>query len=193
MMSAPARGPAAYEDLLRLPDHVVGQIVDGELIASPRPAFPHARAGTGLVGGLHGPFQLGSGGPGGWWIVYEPELHHGPDVLVPDLAGWRRERMPVLPDAAFCELAPDWVCEILSPATMRLDRIRKLPIYARAGVPHAWLIDPVARTLEVLRLQGANWLLVATFGADDKVRAEPFAAIELALATLWVDSPPADG
>ncbi len=164
--------------------------MDGELIASPRPAPRHSCAGAGLIGNLFGPFHVGSGGPGGWWILGEPELHLGPDVLVPDIAGWKRERMPVFPDVEFLELAPDWVCEVLSPRTMRLDRVRKLPIYARAGVAHAWLVDPVARTLDVLRLHGANWLLVATFGADDKVRAEPFDAVEIPLATLWIEGAP---
>ncbi|MDI7266584.1 MAG: Uma2 family endonuclease [Myxococcota bacterium] len=189
-MSIPARRLATYEDLVQVHDHLVAEIVDGELVASPRPAFRHAVAGSAVGGNLFGAFHVGSGGPGGWWIVDEPELHFGADVLVPDLAGWRRERMPVIPDVAFLELAPDWICEVLSPFTARLDRVRKLPIYGRAGVSHAWLVDPAARTLEVLRLQGGQWLLVATFGDDDKIRAEPFDAAEIPLATLWIESAP---
>jgi Uma2 family endonuclease len=190
-VSQPARRRATYEDLLGVPDHLVAQIVDGELITSPRPASRHAFSASALGGNLHGPFQLGSGGgPGGWWIVDEPELHLGADILVPDLAGWRRERMPVFPDVAYFELAPDWICEVLSPSTARLDRARKLPIYAREGVAHAWLVDPGGRTLEVLRLHASQWLLIATFGDDDVVRSEPFEAVELALATLWIDPAP---
>ena len=175
-----------YEDLLALPDEVVGQLVEGELHATPRPAIDHQRAVSILGIRLGDPFDLGGGGPGGWWIVDEPELHLGRNVLVPDLAGWRRERLPVLPREAFFSLAPDWVCEVLSPATARLDRLKKLAIYAREGVGHAWLVDPGLETLEVYRRQGEAWLLVLTAGGDDVVRAEPFDAIELTLTGLWI-------
>ncbi|MBI5490479.1 MAG: Uma2 family endonuclease [Deltaproteobacteria bacterium] len=192
-MSAPARKPATYDDLIALPEHLVGEIVDGELFASPRPASRHARAASVLGAVVGGPFDLDPHGPGGWWIVDEPELHLGTAVLVPDLAGWRRERMPAFPDVAFFELAPDWVCEVVSPGTARLDRVRKLPIYARQGVAHVWLVDPRAHTVEVFRLQEAQWLLVATFGEGDKMRAEPFAAVEIPLASLWIADAPAAG
>ncbi|MBI5502874.1 MAG: Uma2 family endonuclease [Deltaproteobacteria bacterium] len=192
-MSAPARRPATYEDLMALPENMVGEIVDGELVASPRPASRHARASSVLGAVLGGPFDLDPNGPGGWWIVDEPELHVAQDVLVPDLAGWRRERMPVLPDVPFFELAPDWVCEVVSPATARLDRIRKLPSYARQGVSHLWLVDPHAHAIDVCRLQDAHWLLVVTFGEDDKMRAEPFAAVEIPLASLWIRNAPSPG
>jgi Uma2 family endonuclease len=175
-----------YEDLLALPDGVVGQLVEGELHATPRPAIDHQRASSILGVRLGDPFDLGGGGPGGWWIVDEPELHLGRNVLVPDLAGWRRERLPALPREAFFSLAPDWVCEVLSPATARLDRLKKLSIYAREGVGHAWLVDPGLETLEVYRRQGEAWLLVLTAGGDDVVRAEPFDAIELTLTGLWI-------
>jgi Uma2 family endonuclease len=165
---------------------VVGQIVDGELVASPRPAARHARTVTGLGGAISGPFDFDPAGPGGWWILLEPELHLAADVLVPDLAGWRRPRMPVVSDVPFFELPPDWVCEVVSPGTARLDRVRKLPIYARHGVAHLWLVEPRERTVEVFRLQQGGWLLVATFGGDDKMRAEPFEAVEVALAPLWL-------
>jgi Uma2 family endonuclease len=185
----PGKRPARYEDLAALPPHVVGEIVDGDLYVSPRPASPHARASSVLGAELGGPFDRGRGGPGGWILLDEPELHLGPDVLVPDLAGWRRERMPELPRAAFFTLTPDWICEVISPSTARLDRVRKLRAYARERVQHAWLIDPDARTLEVYRLDGERYVLLAQHEDDERVRAEPFDAIELELAALWI--PPA--
>ena len=181
---------ATYEDLLKVPDDKVAEIVDGELYVSPRPAMPHAFAASGLGVDLGGPFDRGRGGPGGWWIVDEPELHFGEDVLVPDLAGWRRERMPEAPRTAFVTLAPDWVCEVLSPSTERLDRARKLRVYAREGVDHAWLVNPLARTLEVYRRAEQRWLILATHEADAIVRAEPFDAVELDLLPLWGETRP---
>jgi len=179
--------PATYEDLVTLPDNLVAEIVNGELHASPRPAPPHARAGS-IVGGLIvPPFDQGRGGPGGWWILYEPELHLGGDVLVPDWAGWRRSRMPHLPATAYFPLPPDWVCEIVSPSTSSLDRVQKLSIYARERVAHAWLIDPLARTLEVLRLEDDRWTILAAHADTEVVRAEPFTEIELELPALWAD------
>jgi Uma2 family endonuclease len=182
--------PATYEDLAALPDHLVAEIVDGELHATPKPAPPHVAAGSSVGGMLMNPYNFGRGGPGGWWILDEPELHLGPDVLVPDVAGWRKTRMPHLPETAYFPLAPDWVCEILSPSTAVIDRVKKLAIYARAGVGHAWLIDPALRTLEVLRLEGGRWLLLGTSVGDEVVRAEPFAEIDLELRLLWAE--PAD-
>ena len=182
--------PATYEDLVKLPDNLVAEIVEGELHASPRPAFPHIRAGSSLGMAIGGPYDHGRGGPGGWWILDEPELHLGPDILVPDLAGWRKNRMPQRSAAAFFPLAPDWVCEILSPSTVQIDRARKLTIYARENVAHAWLIDPLAGTLEVLRLEGGRWVLLGTHVGDEVVRAEPFVEIDLELRLLW--SEPAD-
>jgi len=184
------RRAATYADLLQVPDHLVAEILDGELYASPRPAPRHARASSGLGGELHGPFDVGRGGPGGWYILDEPELHLARDVVVPDLAGWRRERLPRLPDEAFFPLAPDWVCEVISPSTAAMDRVKKLTIYARESVAHVWLIDPLARILEVLRLESQRWLIAGTWSDHDVVRAEPFAAIELDLTLLW-DEPPA--
>lgn len=178
--------PATYEDLLALPEHMVGQIVDGELIAMPRPASPHAMASSSLQGEFYGPFQRGRGGPGGWWLLVEPELHFGQDVLVPDLAGWRRERMPEIPNAPYFTLAPDWVCEVLSPSTASLDRVKKKRIYAREGVRHVWLVDPKERTLEVFRLEGGRWVELGTYTGDERVRAEPFEAVELELGILWL-------
>jgi len=183
--------PATYDDLVALPDNLVAEIVGGELHASPRPAPKHARAYAVLGRRIGGPFDDGVGGPGGWWILDEPELHLGRDVLVPDLAGWRRTRMPALPDTAYFSVSPDWICEILSPSTAQLDRAKKLAIYAREGVAHAWLVDPIARTLEVFRLENGRWLILATYAGSETVRAEPFDQIELDLGSLWTDG--ADG
>ena len=179
--------PATYEDLLKVPDTMVAEIVDDELHASPRPALRHARAASSLGVFIGGPYQHGRGGPGGWWILNEPELHFGRNVVVPDLAGWRRHRLPQVPDAAYTSLAPDWICEILSPSTVSLDRVKKLAIYAHEEVQHAWLLDPIARTLEVLRLEAGRWAILGTYAGNAAVRAEPFIEIDLELASLWAD------
>ena len=176
---------ATASDLESLPAHIVGEIVAGVLYATPRPALPHAAAASAIGEELGPPFKRGKGGPGGWMILYEPELHLGADVLVPDLAGWRRERMPELPQAAFATLAPDWICEVLSPSTHKLDRGEKVRVYTRERVAHVWLVDPIEQYLEVLRLDGESYRIVATFSSDAPVRAEPFDAIELDLAALW--------
>jgi len=179
---------ATYEDVLSAPENKVAEILDGELFLSPRPASRPSVACSRLYGALV-PFDDGTKGPGGWCILFEPELHFGENVVVPDLGGWRRERMPVMQDVAFFSLAPDWVCEVLSPSTERIDRGRKLRIYAEAGVSHTWLVNPVERTLEVLRLRDGAWTIVAVCSGSDTGRVEPFDAIELALGRLWVDSP----
>lgn len=187
-MAAPIQRPAreaTYADLVALPGNLVGEILAGELVASPRPGPRHARAASGAGALLGGPFDFGRGGPGGWWLLDEPELHLGADVIVPDLAGWRRSRMPALPETPWFALAPDWVCEVLSPSTLRHDRVKKLGIYARERIGHYWLIEPEARTLEVLRLDGDGYRIAATFEGDAKVRAEPFEAVELELGLLW--------
>lgn len=177
--------PATYEDLIALPEHVVGEIIEGDLIVSPRPAPRHAVASSALGMFLGGPFHAGRGGPGGWWILDEPELHFGREVLVPDLAGWRRERLPAMPDEAFFTLAPDWICEVLSPGNGRLDRVRKMRIYARERVQHAWLVDPIEKTLEVFRLEHDHLVGIATYAEAERVRALPFEALELDLSDLW--------
>jgi len=184
----PLDRPATYEDLIKVPEIMVAEIVDGELHASPRPAPRHAHAGALVGDSLVSPFHRGRGGPGGWWVLYEPELHLGRDVLVPDWAGWRRTRMPQLPETAYFPIVPDWVCEILSPSTASLDRVKKLAVYAREQVVHAWLIDPLARTLEVLHLAGGRWTILATHSGADVVRAEPFTDIALELSALWADA-----
>lgn len=184
-MGDPAKRRATYEDLLTVPDGMVAQIIDGTLVTMPRPASRHAWASSSLGGELHAPFMRGRGGPGGWILLDEPELHLRADVLVPNLAGWRRERMPALPDAAAFELPPDWICEVLSPSTAALDRAEKMPIYARERVAHIWLVDPLARTLEACRLEGDRWVILGTWRDAAKVRVEPFAELELDLTVLW--------
>ena len=188
-MAEPAKRPATYEDLFDLPENVVGEIIHGVLHTHPRPAPRHARAYSALGGSIGTPFDWGSDGPGGWWILDEPELHLGENILVPDLAGWRRERMPALPETAWFELAPDWVCEILSPSTARLDRAVKMPLYARENIDHLWLVDPDLQTLEVYALDrdhgDPRWLLLATLEGDAPVRQPPFEAVEFGLGSLW--------
>jgi len=179
---------ATYEDVLNAPENKVAEILDGELFLSPRPAPPHVAAHSALQGLLHPPFHQGRGGPGGWRILVEPELHLGDDVLVPDVAGWRRQRMPALPRTAWFDLSPDWLCEVLSPSTETIDRARKLRLYAAGGVPHVWLVNPVGRTLEVMRLRDGGWMLVGVFSGDEEIRAEPFEAVPLSLAALWEDA-----
>jgi Uma2 family endonuclease len=184
------RRPATYADLLQVPDHLVAEIVDGELFTSPRPALRHAQASSTLGGELFGPFHRGRGGPGGWLILDEPEMHLGADIIVPDLAGWRRTRLATVPDEPFLELAPDWVCEIMSPSTERLDRAAKLDIYAREAVGYAWLINPITRTLEVYRLDAGQWVRVGTYGDDQIVHAVPFDVLALDLLVLWGEERP---
>lgn len=180
---------ASYADIEALPDHVIGEILAGELVVSPRPAVRHANAASTLGALINVAFHLGIGGPGGWWILHEPELSLGVDPrfdpVVPDLAGWRREITPGLPDVVRVDIIPQWVCEVLSPGTHRRDRVLKVPFYGRAGVRHCWLVDPIAQTLEVLRLEGERWVLAASTGGDETVRLEPFEAIELPLSALW--------
>lgn len=177
--------PATYEDLQRVPDHLVAEIIDGDLYATPRPALRHALAASSLGAELVPPFQNGRGGPGGWWILDEPELHFGADIVVPDLAGWRRERLPTVPDDAFLTLAPDWLVEVLSPSTAQLDRVKKLAIYAREQVASVWLVDPSQRVLEVLALDEGRWIIEGTYGPEGLVRAAPFEEVEISLARLW--------
>lgn len=186
-MNQPARKLATYADLFDLPENLVGEIIHGRLITQPRPAPRHARAYSSLGVKIGGPFDLGKDGPGGWWILDEPELHIGGDILVPDLAGWRRERMPRLPDTAWFETVPDWVCEVLSPSTARDDRAEKMPLYAAMGVKHAWLVDPTLRTLEAYENQQGRWLLLKTLADDAKVALSPFDAVEWGLEVLWAD------
>ena len=186
-MNEPAHKFATYEDLFDLPENLIGEIINGRLISQPRPAPRHARTHSSLEVEIGGPFDLGKGGPGGWWILIEPELHIGGDILVPDLAGWRREQMPRLPDTAWFETVPDWVCEILSPSTACDDRTEKMPLYAQMGVSHAWLADPILRTLEAYENQQGRWLLLQTLADNARVAVAPFEAVEWELGVLWAD------
>ena len=186
-MSSPKR-KATYQDVVEAPEHLVAEILDGELFTSPRPAAPHALAASMIGYTVIGPFGGPAGGadaPGGWWIVHEPELHLADDVLVPDIAGWRRERMPVFPDVAAFEMVPDWACEVISPSTGVIDRGRKMRIYARERLDHLWIVDPILRTLDVFRLEGERWVVASTHGGDEAVRAEPFDAVPLDIARWW--------
>ena len=201
---------ATYQDVLDLPEHVVGEIIDGALYVSGRPAKPHTLSASRLGAVLIAAYDLGRGDgetggpaePGGWWILDEPELHFRRevagerrlDVLVPDLAGWRRERLPnVIDGEAAFSLAPDWVCEVSSPSTATLDRVRKMSVYAREGVRHVWLVDPDHRMFEVYRLEGERWLRVTAVSGAETIRAEPFDALPLDLTLLWPpEAPPTD-
>lgn len=195
-MSDPSRRIATYQDVLDAPEGVTAEILGGELFLSPRPGPEHAYSEKRITSDIDGPFERGRGGPGGWWILPEPELHLGdPDptavVASPDVAGWRRERMPWIPRDAAITVVPDWVCEVLSPgsANVRRDRVRKPDEYATAGIGHLWIVDPLAQTLEVFRLTDGLYARVQAFEGDAKVRAEPFADVELDLAGWWLPTP----
>lgn len=176
-----------YEELLALPETLVGEILGGQLKIQPRPSGPHGMAEFALGVEIGTPFGKGRGGPGGWWILIEPEIHFQRDteVAVSDLAGWRRERMPALSQGHRYEVVPDWVCEILSPGTAKKDRALKLPLYARYGVAHAWLVDPLQRTLEAYELREGLWTLLGTLRDEEPVSLPPFQAISFSLAELW--------
>ena len=188
-MPATIDKPATYADIEALPPNVVGDILCDRLVQRPRPAPRHAFAASALGGELVGPFGKGRGDPGGWIILDEPELHLQGHVFVPDIAGWRIETLPTLPDTAYFAVAPDWVCAYLSPATQRTDKGAKRLIYADIGVAHLWYIDPATRTLEVLTRDAADWKLTHTFFDDDDVAAPPFDAATFSLGALWPDAP----
>lgn len=186
-MLKPKRFPATYADIEALPPNVTGHILYGVLNTQPRPAPRHGVAANRLGTKITSPFEFGTdGGPGGWMFIVEPELHLGPHVVVPDIAGWRRERLTPFPETAFIETPPDWLAEILSPSTQALDRTDKLTVYAEFGVGHCWYVDPIARTLEGFALTGAKWLLAYTFKDADPVTAPPFEVHTFALDVLWV-------
>ena len=179
-----------YAELAALPSNMVGEIVSGALYAHPRPARPHGRAATELTGELIPPFRRGRGGPGGWVFLDEHELHLGEHIVVPDISGWRNERYPTHETTPFSIVAPDWLCEVTSPSTRRLDRIQKLPIYAAHGVHHCWYVDPLERTLEVFILTGSNYTIGPSFADNAPVTAPPFEAHTFNLSVLWESTEP---
>jgi len=186
-MGEPVINPATYEDLKKVPANRVAEILGGRLITHPRPAPKHAVASSSVGSKIAPPFHHGDGGPGGWWILDEPELHLGDHVLVPDLAGWRRENMPKIPETAWFETPPDWICEVISPSTARYDRLEKRDIYATFKVPYLWFIEPDNRTLEAFELQNEKWTLIATRANDDEIAIDPFAEVPFLLGALWPD------
>lgn len=188
MEPADKKRRATYQDVIDAPEYMVAEIIGGELRMSPRPFSPGTAVASSISHEIGPPFSRGRGGPGGWLILSEPEVHFLDDVLVPDLAGWRRERLSVVPEE-YISTPPDWVCEVLSRSTERIDRAEKMPVYAASGVQHVWLVHPRRRTLEVFRLHEGNWLTLAVYKDDDRARIEPFDAIELDLANLWIDAP----
>jgi Uma2 family endonuclease len=177
--------PATYQDVLDAPPTMVAEIIRGALHLQPRPRPNHARASSVLGSRIGGPFDYDAGGPGGWIILDEPELHLGAEVVVPDLAGWRRERMPTLPETAWFETAPDWVCEVLSPGTRTYDVTEKRDIYAEHGVRWLWFVDPAERVLEAFALREGAWVLLGALHDDAEVRLAPFDAVAFGLGALW--------
>lgn len=176
---------ATYDDIVKLPDFKIGELVDGQLYATPRPALRHARLAVNLVIELGTRYDQSRVGPKGWHLLFEPEVHLGEDVFVPDIAGWRMERLASIPDTAWAETAPDWVCEILSPSTSSYDRVVKLPAYARYGVPYAWIVDPVLRTIESWVRDGSEWRPAGTWPAASPILAPPFDIVAIDLSLIW--------
>jgi Uma2 family endonuclease len=180
---------ATYQDVLDAPEHKVAEIINGELHVSPRPGAPHTAVASSVFGELQPPFGRSRGGPGGWIFLIEPELHFGEDIVVPDIAAWRQERMSIVPDEAFFTLPPDWICEVLSASTEHIDRLDKMPLYARAGVAFAWLVSPRMRSVEAYRSVDRNWVVIGSYRDAERARIEPFDALELELGTLWAEAP----
>ena len=181
--------PDLYAELCDLPPHVTGEIIGGKLYTQPRPAGPHAMSGSALGMDIGAAFQRGKGGPGGWWIIHEPEIHFVRDVVVcvPDIAGWRKERMPKIPKGHRFQTVPDWVCEVLSPSTGKKDRVVKMPVYAQFGVSFLWLVHPLDRTLEAFALHDGRWTVIGLFQDNETVQVTPFAELALNLGDLWAE------
>lgn len=185
-MGEAAKRLATYADIEALPPNLVGEIIDGELHTMSRPAPPHANASMSLGAWARWHFNNFDDGGGGWWIVAEPELHLSADTVVPDIAGWRKSRMPEWTASPFLTAPPDWVCEVLSPSTERFDRVKKMKVYADHSVGFTWLVKPSDKSLEVFKLQGKSWLLLSCHVDDEVVRVPPFEEVELKLGRLWV-------
>ncbi len=191
---APAMGVATYADIESAPPNMKAQIIAGSLVLSPRPSDPHAAIFTAAIGDLFPHFgkRSGGGGPGGWVIRGEPELHLDgilPDVFVPDIAGWKRERFPEQFRGHKFAVSPDWVCEILSPSTRSRDQIVKAPLYGRAGIGWLWIVDPEARVVEVFRNEHGLWVFVSEHQGALVTRMQPFDAVEIDLSEWWLPDP----
>jgi Uma2 family endonuclease len=184
-MSERIKGGATYQDVLSAPPDRIAEVTRGDLYLSPRPAPRHARVASAIVSDLHDAFDRGRSGPGGWWILFEPELHLNGNILVPDIAGWRRTRMPELPEGSWFSLAPDWICEVASPRTEKFDRNCKMPLYAAYEVEYLWLVDPDLQHVEVLRRDASHWKLVTRVSGSQTLCAEPFEIVPVELARLW--------
>ncbi len=186
-MAELARKRDTLADLEAVPKHLAAELIQGVLYTMTRPRPRHQHANVLLAGEVSGPFQRGRGGPGGWWILTEPGIAFltlDVEELSPDIAGWRKERMPELPDETI-NVVPDWVCEILSPSTRAHDQRIKRPLYAQAGVKWMWIVDVDARTVVVSRNEGGKWLELGVFVDDDVLRAEPFETHAIELKDLW--------
>ncbi len=190
MSAIPKPESDLYAQLCTLPFGQTGEIIGGRLHVQPRPAGPHALTASALGAELYGPLQRGRGGPGGWWILDEPEVHFVRDVevCVPDIAGWRKERLPRIPDGHRFEVVPDWICEVLSPGTAQTDRVEKMPVYAHYGVAYLWLVDPLQRTLEAFALRDGLWTVIGLFRESNTAQVAPFEAVALNLADLWTET-----
>lgn len=187
-MTEPARKRATYNDLYSIPENMIGEIINGDLIVSPRPSRKHGYTASIIGNELGPPYNMGRGGPGGWIIIGEPEISFSDNILVPDLAGWRKERFPESEDHNWISVSPDWVCEIVSQRSVRIDRVKKMGIYAQHRVGYYWIVDPTTKTLETLKNEAGRWLILGTYAEDDKVRAEPFQGVEIDLNSLWLEN-----
>lgn len=188
-MSVPnKKSTRLYDQIMALPDTLIGEIIDGEIVVSPRPSGPNILVASALGGELEGPFYKGrGGGPGGWWILAEPEVEFENEVqhFVPDLAGWRKVRMPHVPDGHIFTVVPDWVCEVVSPSSKRHDRVEKFNVYAKHSVGYYWIVDPEAKTVETFKLDRGAWRSAGAFAGSGKIRAEPFEVVEIDMHWLW--------
>jgi Uma2 family endonuclease len=192
MRKAPPGRPATYEDIAGFPEKPGVEIIGGEIVERASPGSEHGATHAGITASLVGPFSRQPGGrlPGGWWFGIEVDIEfERHEVYRPDVAGWRRERHPERPPGTLVRVRPDWVCEILSPSNARNDEVAKFETYRRCGVPHYWIVDPAQRTLRVHRWTAEGYLVVLTAEGGQRVRAEPFDAIELEVGVLFGDDP----